>query len=89
MRPRRPLDRYLGTASWYHPKHLNGCCLVAVDLAGKYLRDLQIGDDWAGIPTLLQRDMRGSMDGDDTSIDLEYRAGLGVGPAPALWGWPA
>ena len=45
---------------------------LAVDLAGKMLRDLGLGGaDWAGIPKLLRQEMRASADGDETSV--EYR----------------
>jgi hypothetical protein len=45
---------------------------LALDIAGKMLRDLGVNsDDWAGLPTLLQQEMQSSTDGDETT--LEYR----------------
>ena len=47
---------------------------LAVDLAGKMLRDFGVStsdQSWAGIPDLLQEEMRSSGDGDETTV--EYR----------------
>jgi hypothetical protein len=45
---------------------------LAVDLAGKMLRDLGVGgSDWAGIPKLLREEMKTGADGDETTV--EYR----------------
>jgi hypothetical protein len=45
---------------------------LAVDLAGRMLRDLGVGgSDWAGIPKLLRQEMKASADGDETTV--EYR----------------
>eukprot|EP01048_Picozoa_sp_COSAG05_P011210 COSAG05_NODE_1042_length_6066_cov_2.922742_2_plen_1109_part_00 len=48
-----------------------GCLPLAVDLAGKMLRDFGVsGADWTGIPALLRQEMRAG-DGDDSTV--EYR----------------
>eukprot|EP01046_Picozoa_sp_COSAG06_P029309 COSAG06_NODE_2708_length_6408_cov_2.142970_1_plen_1860_part_00 len=45
---------------------------LAIDLAGKMLRDLGVsGGDWAGIPQLLKQEMHSSADDDETTV--EYR----------------
>ena len=47
---------------------------LAVDLAGKMLRDVGVGTSdqgWGGIPDLLREEMRSSGDGDETTV--EYR----------------
>ena len=48
-----------------------GCLPLAVDLAGKMLRDFGVsGGDWAGIPELLRQELRS---GDDDETTVEYR----------------
>eukprot|EP01043_Picozoa_sp_COSAG02_P013689 COSAG02_NODE_552_length_20429_cov_28.014068_11_plen_483_part_00 len=45
---------------------------LALDIAGSMLRDLGVsGEDWTGIPRLLQQEMQSSAGGDETT--LEYR----------------
>eukprot|EP01052_Picozoa_sp_SAG31_P041944 SAG31_NODE_6506_length_1992_cov_2.123085_1_plen_263_part_10 len=49
-----------------------GCLPLAVDLAGKMLRDLGVsGSDWAGVPKLLREEIRSGGDNDETTV--EYR----------------
>ena len=52
--------------------HICGRLPLAVNLAGKMLRELGVdGLDWRGVPKLLQGEMRSSGDSDETSV--EYR----------------